>query len=96
MLFRSNASAMLARTGLLFHRQVADYAYDENWKRMFTVGIDHIDGEKWVSDGKYYSCSTTIAALDMTLGLVGDILDIDIAEKIAKEIGYSWDSSSHL
>ena len=62
-----NASAMLARTGLLFHRQVADYAYDENWKRMF-----------------------------MTLGLVGDILDIDIAEKIAKEIGYSWDSSSHL
>ena len=25
-----NASAMLARTGLLFHRQVADYAYDEN------------------------------------------------------------------
>lgn len=24
-----NASAMLARTGLLFHRQVADYAYDE-------------------------------------------------------------------
>ena len=32
-----NASAMLARTGLLFHRQVSDYAYDENWKRMFTV-----------------------------------------------------------
>ena len=91
-----NASAMLARTGLLFHRQVANYAYDENWKRMFTVGIDHIDGEKWVADGKYYSCSTTIAALDMTLGLVGDILDIDIAEKIAKEIGYSWDSSDHL
>ncbi len=23
--------------GLLFHRQVADYAYDDNWKRMFTV-----------------------------------------------------------
>ena len=29
-------------------------------------------------------------------GLVGDILDIDIAEKIAEEIGYSWDSSCYL
>ena len=70
-----NASAMLAKTGLLFHRQVADYGYDENWKRMFTVGINYINGENWISDGKYYSSSTTIAALDMTLGLIGDMLD---------------------
>ena len=91
-----NASAMLARTGLLFHRQVADYAYDENWKRMFTVGINYINGENWISDGKYYSSSTTIAALDMTLGLIGDMLDIDIAEKAAEEIGYSWDSNLYL
>ena len=88
-----NASALLARTGLLFHRQVADYAYDENWKRMFTVGIDYIDGEKWISDGKYYSCSTTVAAMDMTFALISDNLDVSVAEKIAEEIGYSWDSS---
>ena len=88
-----NASAMLARTGLLFHRQVADYDYDENWKRMFTVGINYINGEDWISDGKYYSCSTTMAAMDMALGLISDMLDIDIAEKVAEEIGYVWDSS---
>lgn len=88
-----NASAMLAKTGLLFHRQVADYGYDENWKRMFTVGINYINGENWISDGKYYSSSTTTAAMDMTLGLVSDMLDIDIAEKVAEEIGYVWDSS---
>ena len=88
-----NASALLARTGLLFHRQVADYAYDENWKRMFTVGIDYIDGEKWISDGKYYSCSTTVAAMDMTFALISDNLDVSVAEKIAEEIGYFWDSS---
>ena len=34
-----------------------------------------------------------MAAMDMTLGLIGDMLDIDIAEKIAKEIGYLWNSS---
>ena len=88
-----NASAMLARTGLLFHRQVADYAYDENWKRMFTVGINYVDGENWIADGKYYSSSTTMAAIDMTLGLLGDMLDIDIAEKAAEEIGYSWEGN---
>ena len=32
-----NASAMLARTGLLFP-QTGVGAYDENWKRMFAVG----------------------------------------------------------
>ena len=56
---------------------------------MFTVGIDYISGEKWISDGKYYSCSSTMAALDMTLALISDTLDIDIAEKIAEDIGYS-------
>ena len=80
-----NASAMLARTGLLFHRQVADYDYDENWKRMFTVGINHVTDGNWISDGKYYSSSTTTAAMDMALGLISDMLDIDIAEKIAEE-----------
>ena len=50
----------------------------------------------WISDGKYYSSSTTTAAMDMALGLIGDMLDIDIAEKIAEEIGYEWDSSLHI
>ena len=30
-----------------------------------------------------------MAALDMTLALISDTLDIDIAEKIAEDIGYS-------
>ena len=28
--------------------------------------------------------------------LIGDMLDIDIAEKAAEEIGYSWDSNLYL
>ena len=39
----------------------------------------------WISDGKYYSCSTTVAAMDMTLALISDNLDVSIAEKIAEE-----------
>ena len=95
-IIQRNWSSQFYSRGLLFHRHVADYAYDENWKRMFTVGIDYIDGEKWISDGKYYSCSTTMAAIDMTLGLISDNLDVSVAEKIAEEIGYAWDSSLDL
>ena len=58
-----------------------------------TVGINYVDGENWIADGKYYSSSTTMAAIDMTLGLLGDMLDIDIAEKAAEEIGYSWEGN---
>ena len=84
---------MEGENGQQLLKQAADYAYDENWKRMFTVGIEYIDGEKWISDGKYYSCSTTVAAMDMTFALISDNLDVSVAEKIAEEIGYSWDSS---
>ena len=60
------------------------------------MGINYISRENWISDGKYYSSSTTMAALDMTLGLIGDMLDIGIAEKAAEETGYAWDSSLYL
>ncbi|MCI7814774.1 MAG: DJ-1/PfpI family protein [Lachnospiraceae bacterium] len=86
-----NGSAIVAQTGLLYHRQVADYEYDDNWKRMFTAGFVRIPKIRWMADGKYYSCSTSAASLDMALSIVADNIDIDVAEKIAKEIGYTWD-----
>lgn len=89
-----NGSAFLAKSGLLFRRQIADYNYDENWKRMFTVGIDYMNGIRWCADGKYYSCNNTMAAIDMTLGLISDMVDVSMAENIAEKIGYSWDSES--
>lgn len=35
----ANGSSVLAQTGLLYHRQIADYPGEENWKRMFTAEI---------------------------------------------------------
>ena len=89
-----NGSALLAKSGLLFRRQIAGYNYDENWKRMFTVGIDYLNGIRWCADGKYYSSSNTMSAIDMTLGLIGDMIVVSLAENIAEEIGYHWDSES--
>lgn len=90
----ANGSALLSQTGLLYRRKIADYAYDENWKRMFTAGISRIPGIRWMADGKYYSCSDSISSLDMVLSVVADTVDIDVAVKIAADLGYEWDSES--
>ena len=61
---------------------------------MFTVGIDYLNDARWCADGKYYSCSNTMAAIDMTLGLISDMVDVSLAENIARETGYHWDPES--
>ncbi|MDD6616082.1 MAG: DJ-1/PfpI family protein [Lachnospiraceae bacterium] len=86
-----NGSAVLAQTGLLYRRRIADYPGEENWKRMFTAGIVRESGAGWVSDGKYYSSSCTMAGIDMTLGVISDLVDPDVAVRAARSIGYDWD-----
>ena len=76
--------------GLLFHRQVADYAYDDNWKRMFTAVVYWIPNVSWVADGKFYSSSSSLYGIDMALGAVADLVDIDAANKAAEAMGYTW------
>lgn len=86
----ANASSILAQTGLLYHRQIADYPGDQNWKRMFTAEIRRAEGVNWISDGKFYSCSSTMAGFDMALGVISDMVDIELAVRIAEMLGYEW------
>lgn len=88
----ASGSSLLAQTGCLYHRRIADYGYDTNWKRMFTVGITRVPEARCMADGKYYSCSCSAAGIDLALNLISETVDIDVAEEVAKEIGYSWDS----
>lgn len=87
-----NGSALLAQTGLLYRRRIADFPMDANWNRMFTAGIERVEGAKVAIDGKFYSCSNTMAGIDAVLWAVSDILDIEEAEKAAKEMGYHWNA----
>lgn len=86
----ANGSSVLAQTGLLYHRHIADYPGEENWKRMFTAEIRREQNVKWISDGKYYSSSSTMAGFDMALGVISDMVDIELAIHIANELGYEW------
>lgn len=85
-----NGSAIMAQTGMLFRRKIADVPVDKNWNRMFTAGMDRIEGARVVMDGKFYSCSSTAAGLDMTLWMIADQIDVDVALLAAKKIGYDW------
>lgn len=90
-LMLSEGSAMVAQTGVLFRRRIAECKVGENWKRMFWAGVSEIEGASWVADGKFYSSSCTISGLAMTLNVVADQADMDVAEKIALQLGYDWD-----
>lgn len=88
-----SGSAIMAQTGLLYRRKMADCSVDKNWNRMFTAGIDRIPGAKVVADGKYYSCKDTFSSLEMTLWMIADLIDIDAAIDAAQQIGYNWDGT---
>lgn len=86
----SNGSAVLAQTGALFRRKIAECKMDENWRRMFMAGVSVIEGASWVTDGKFYSSSNTMTGIAMTLGVVADMADLDVAYRIAEQMGYDW------
>lgn len=87
----STGSALLAKTGRVFRRRMAQYEKNIFWALHTMNGVHWIEGAKWAADGKYYSSSGSITGMDMTLGFISDILDIDVALKIAEDIGYPWD-----
>lgn len=86
-----SGTAMLAQIGLLYRRHICDFPMDQNWNQMFTAGITRTDNAFWVADGKFYSASSATAGLDMCLNILADLVDLDIAQKTAAEIGYDWD-----
>lgn len=86
----ADGSGFLAQTGVLYRRNIAEYKMNENWKRMFTAAVYWIPNVSWVADGKFYSSSSSLYGIDMALGVVADLIDIDAANKAAEAMGYTW------
>ena len=87
-----SGSLLLMQTGSLFRRKIAECKTDENWKRMFTAGVSTVVDASWVADGKYYSSSCTMTGIDMALSVVADMVDLEVAERIAQKLGHAWDA----
>lgn len=88
----ANGSALLAQTGILFRRKIAKSKMDENWNRMFMAGVSIVEGADWVSDGKFYSSSSTMTGISMALSVAANHADLDVAYRIAEQMGYEWNA----
>lgn len=86
-----NSSTLMAQTGLLYSRLVAECKLDTNMKRMFTAQVRWVPDSRWISDGKYYSCASSGDTAAMILGYISDNYDISVAEKISDQLGLRWD-----
>ena len=88
-----SGAAVLAQSGLLYRRKIADCKIDHNWRRLFMGGVSILEDAIWVADGKFYSSSNSMTGIDMALGVVADLVDIDLAYHIAEQIGHTqWDA----
>lgn len=90
VMMAGSGSAVLAQTGELYHRTVAEFAGSDNWKRMFTAGIYWTRDCSWISDGKYYSCRSSADVSEMVLGMICDLVDVDDAKRAAEALGLHW------
>lgn len=88
----SNGSAILSQTGILFRRKIAACKVDENWRRMFMAGVSVVEEADWISDGKFYSASSGMTGIAMALSVTADLADLDVAGRIAEQIGYHWNA----
>lgn len=86
-----SGTALVSQTGLLYRRRICDYPMDANWNRLFSAAVYRTPETKWVADGKFYSASSMISAIDMCLNILADLTELGAAEKVAAELGYVWD-----
>ncbi|MDO5577656.1 MAG: DJ-1/PfpI family protein [Fibrobacter sp.] len=86
----SLGTVLLAKTGLLFHRNIALHKTEEEWVTSQTGGINWMTDVKWLEDGKFYTASSSIAGIDMAIDFIATQFDINLANKLAKQIGHDW------
>ncbi|MDR1090542.1 MAG: DJ-1/PfpI family protein [Prevotella sp.] len=83
-------SALLAKTGLLDGKRATSNKRSFDWVKINSGHVRWVELARWVVDGKYYTSSGVSAGIDMALGFVADVIGLDKAREIAKNIEYRW------
>jgi len=83
-------SALLAKTGLLDHKQATTNKRAFEWVTNQGPTVQWNRKARWVIDEKFYTSSGVSAGTDMALGFISDQLGIDVARRVAHEIEYIW------
>ena len=83
-------TALLAKTGLLDGRKATSNKRAFDWVTTQGPGVNWVRRARWVVDDKYYTSSGVSAGMDMALGFLQDMHDVDFARNVAHTIEYTW------
>ncbi len=82
----------LAEAGLLNDRSATTHWEDIPDLRAGYPDIEVREKERWVQDGKFVTSGGISAGIDMSLFLVSKILNVEWAQKTARQMEYRWSS----
>lgn len=85
-------SALLATTHLLDGKIATSNKRAFEWVQSVRPQVAWKRIARWTNDGKYYTSSGISAGMDMALGFLRDILNLEVAERIVREMEYNWNS----
>lgn len=83
-------SALLAKTGLLEHKNATSNKIAFAWVITNGTDISWNKNARWTVDGKYYTSAGVSAGMDMSLGFIQLQHGIEFARRVALEIEYHW------
>lgn len=83
-------SAILAKAGVLDGRRATTNKAAFSWVMEQGPNVEWVRQARWVEDGPFITSSGVSAGMDMTLGAIAAMHDMETAEKVAKWCEYSW------
>lgn len=88
-------SALLAKTGALNGITATSNKRAMEWVTSVGADVNWKKKARWCKDGKYYTSSGVSAGIDMALSFMADLYGKNLAENIANQIEYIWNSNSN-
>jgi len=85
-------SALLAVSGVLDGRNATTNKIDFDWTKPFGPNVNWIRQARWVEDGKFFSSSGVSAGMDMSLAVIARLLGHQMAQDVASNAEYLWNS----
>ncbi|MCD5003453.1 DJ-1/PfpI family protein [Enterococcus saccharolyticus] len=86
-------AALVAKTGMLNGQSATSNKRAMDWVISTNEQVNWQRKARWVVADKFYTSSGVSAGMDMALGFIADQHGKEVAEKIAYEIEYVWNSS---
>ena len=83
-------SILLAMTGALDGVRATTNKQDFRGTIHHGPNVDWVPKARWVKDGKFYTSSGVSAGIDMSLGVIADLITPDAAEEQAIGTEYEW------